>query len=248
MQLTPSHTDYLPPLSTLHDSAIDLELRADATSLSPAGELDLHDPVSFGAEKSQDQGPFLGFVEQMEIVDPFHCSALDRNLSAELADHLTALTLSLPHSHPEHAPSVNLALGMSTFTSTNISRFLQLYFREWNRHSPVVHPGTFDVFNTSLPLLFVMTLTGALFSLSPGAVTAARSMLELAEEFAFRDSDFQKIASGVFPDGHDQRRRALQALQAAFCATQLQLREGTMWKKKCVRTFRFDQIISVGPT
>jgi hypothetical protein len=199
-------------------------------------------------DRRQDQEPISGLTEQMDSPYPLNNRVMHRDLSAEFADDLTALTLSLPHNHPEHAPSLSLALGMSTLSSSNISRFLLLYFHHWNRHSPIVHPGTFDVANATLPLLFVMTLTGALFSLSPDTVTAAKSMLELAEEFAFRDSDFQKIASGIFPEGVGQRRRALQAFQAAFCAAQLQLREGNMWKRKCVRTFRFDQIICVGST
>ncbi|KIX95737.1 uncharacterized protein Z520_08445 [Fonsecaea multimorphosa CBS 102226] len=241
--------DYLPLPLTLDDSLIDFGLDAGVSApLSPSFILGMPDQMSLSAifpviDRRQDQDPIVSLTEQVDSPYPFNDSGMDRNLSAEFADHLTALTLSLPQNHPEHAPSLNLALGMSTLSSINISRFLQLYFHHWNRHSPIVHPGTFDVLNASLPLLFVMTLTGALFSLSPDAVTVARSMLELAEEFAFRDSDFQKVASGTFPEGVDQRRRALQAFQAAFCAAQLQLREGNMWKRKCVRTFRFDQII-----
>ena len=170
---------------------------------------------------------------------------VDRDLPAEFADHLTALTLALPRSHPEHAPNINLALGMSTLTPANIRKFLRLYFHHWNRHSPVVHPGTFEVYKAPLPLLLVMTLTGAMFSLSPEDVAAAKSLLDLAEEFAFRDQDFQRMASGFYTERLDQRRRALQALQAAFSVAQLQLREGLMWKRECVRSLRFDQIICV---
>ncbi|KEF52267.1 uncharacterized protein A1O9_11507 [Exophiala aquamarina CBS 119918] len=233
--LTSPHTDYLPLFLTPDNSLINLELCADASALPfPSSELGMHDQLSSTA--------FLSLMDGSQYPDQL--VGMDRNISIELADQLTALTLSLPHDHPEHAPSIHLALGMRTLTQNNISIFLQLYFQHWNRHSPVVHPGTFGVFRTPLPLLLVMTLTGALFSLAPGAVTTARSMLELAEEFAFSDPDFQRIASGIFPEGLEQRRRALKALQAAFCAVQLQLREGTTWKRKCMRTVRFDQIIS----
>lgn len=71
-------------------------------------------------------------------------------------------------------------------------------------------------------------------------------MLDIAEELAFRDPEFRKLISGIFPGGIYERRQALEALQAAFTIMQLQLREGSAHKRKCVRAVRFDQIIYVG--
>lgn len=251
MRLTPSNSRYPSPLLLSDYSLFRSGACPDAgVSLSPPSDPDILDQASPNVllpvmDRSQYQDE-MGVSTTQTDAGYHSCSmAMDRDLPAEFADHLTALTLSLPRDHPEHAPNINLALGMSTLTSANIARFLRLYFHHWNRHSPVVHPGTFDIFSATLPLLLVMTLTGAMFSLSPEDVAAAKSMLDLSEEFAFRDQDFQKMASGIFPERLDQRRRALQALQAAFSVAQLQLREGSMWKRECVRSLRFDQIIYV---
>lgn len=171
--------------------------------------------------------------------------SLGRDLSTEFAEHLTALSISLPREHPEHDPSINLALGLTILTTSNIQTFIRLYFHHWNHHSPIVHRGTFDITTASLPLLLVITLTGALFAWSPDDVILARNMLNIAEEFVFRDPSFCQLCSGVSPNGTFERRLALEALQAAFSITQLQFREGSVQKREYVRTFRFDQIIYV---
>ncbi|KAJ9622519.1 hypothetical protein H2204_011532 [Knufia peltigerae] len=194
-------------------------------------------------ETQQSPQSLIRASQQAEIEFAVTFDLTGRDLPAEFAESLTKLTLSLPRDHPEHAPSINLALGMTMLTQSNIERFLGLYFRHWNRHSPVVHRRTFDVADTSLALVLVMTLTGALFSLIPDEVSGAQSMLDLAEEFAFHDPDFEKLTSGISSEGPDGRRRALQALQASFSAAQLQLRQGSTWKRQQVRSERFNQII-----
>ena len=241
---------YLPPFPMSDDLPLDVALGVDADmSFSPIYELGISDRFSPGIflplHETQRSTRVMVPASKAETGSHVTYDLTGRDLQAELAEHLTNLTLSLPRGHLERAPSINLALGMTKFTQANIERFLWLYFHHWNRHSPVVHRGTFDVADTSLALVLVMTLTGALFSLSPGEVATARSMLDLGEECAFRDPDFERIASGIFPEGPGGRRRALQALQAAFSAAQLQLREGNAWKRQHVRSDRLDQIIYV---
>lgn len=244
---------YLPSFPMSDDLSLDMALGMDA-AMSSSSVYDLGIPDNFSLEmflplqRTRHSTRSMMPASQAGIGSPVTCNLGGRDLPAEFAEHLTTLTLSLPRDHPERAPSINLALGMTIFTEAKIEKFLRLYFHHWNRHSPVVHRRTFDVVDTSLALVLVMTLTGALFSSSPDEVATAQSMLDLAEEFAFRDADFETIASGFFPDGPDGCRRALQALQAAFSAAQLQLREGSTWKRQHVRTDRFDQIIYVSPS
>ena len=106
------------------------------------------------------------FTEEANNGSPFDCGRLGRDLSTEFLMHLTELSRWLSWEHPEHDPSANLAMGMTILTKSNIQTFIRLYFHHWNRHSPVVHRGTFDVNKSPLPLLLVITLTGALFSVS----------------------------------------------------------------------------------
>lgn len=244
-----------PPPPYEDTSPTDLMYRTSPSLMFPS----LQTEFDFLAEPSPNFFfPFYGFMdgisdehqfepsaEQMDTESPFNNMFAERNVSEELAEHLTALTLSLPRDHPERAPSINLALGMTTLTQANVKMFIRLYFHHWNRHSPILHRGSFDVMTSSLPLILVVALTGALFSVSTDHHSTVRSMLDIAEESAFRDPDFQDIASGIFPEDLPQRRRAVQALQAAFSIAQLQLREGSVPKRKFVRSTRFDQIIYV---
>jgi hypothetical protein len=251
-RLKPFPEGYLAPLPMSDDLSLDMTLGVDPDiSFSSSHNLGISDDVSPGMflplHETQHWTRFVMPASQAGTGSPATYDLMGRDLPAEFAEHLTTLTLSLPRDHPERAPSINLALGMTILIQANIERFLWLYFHHWNRHSPVVHRGTFDVADTSLALVLVMTLTGALFSLSTDEVATARSMLDLAEELAFRDPYFERIASGIFPEGPEGRSRALQALQAAFSAAQLQLREGNTWKRKHVRSDRFDQIIYVSP-
>lgn len=243
--------EWLPRWSIPDDLSLDsrtLDAGADM-SLLPIYDLDItsFSPTMFLPLQETQQSPqsLIRASQQAEIEFVVTFDLTGRDLPAEFAESLTKLTLSLPRDHPEHAPSINLALGMMMMTQSNIERFLGLYFRHWNRHSPVVHRRTFDVADTSLALVLVMTLTGALFSLIPDEVSGAQSMLDLAEEFAFHDPDFEKLTSGISSEGPDGRRRALQALQASFSAAQLQLRQGSTWKRQQVRSERFNQIIFV---
>lgn len=246
------HDELLPRWPMSDDLPLERILDVDAdTSFLSIYDLGIADNFSPGIylplQETRHSPRSLMRASQAETESMVNFDLMGRDLRAEFAESLTKLTLSLPRDHPDHAPSINLALGMTMLTQTNIEKFLWLYFHHWNRHSPVVHRRTFDVTDTSLPLVLVMTLTGALFSLSPDEVSAGQSMLDLAEEFAFRDADFERIASGIIPEGPDGRRRALQALQASFSAAQLQLRQGSTWKRHSVRSDRFNQIIYVSP-
>lgn len=185
------------------------------------------------------------FADFLNIKPGFDMTGLQRDLTNEFSCSLTDLVVSLPKDHPECAPNLNLAEGMSLLTSDNIQRFVEIYFRHWNRHSPVIHRGTFDVDRVSLPLLLVVVLTGALFSMCPSDILLARKMLDIAEEFAFRNPMFLKLSSGILPHRSEEHRLSLEAVQAAFSIAQIQLRECCLERRKNIRSDRFDKIIYV---
>ena len=169
----------------------------------------------------------------------------DISISSGLVDALTELTLSLPPDHPESAPNDRLNNGVILLSPENIERFVRHYFRDWNPHSPILHPATFRSSSASSPILLAVVLTGALFSPSEDEVRRARDMLELAEEYAFGNPIFKKAVSGVGLNSELDLEKGLEALQASFFIAQVQLREGSPLKRKHTRTVRFADIISV---
>ena len=74
----------------------------------------------------------------------------------------------------------------------------------------------------------------------------ANSSLNLAEEHAFRNANFENLVSGIAPDESLGNSASFEALQAAFSIAQLQLRKGSLAKRKYTRTVRFGNIIIVG--
>ena len=205
----------------------------------------------FSGQDTSGNQPELDFYfeqDQSWFADPLSDGWAFRNgLTDDLMYHLHEFCASLPVGHPECAPNLNLSQGLGLISPSNISKFVDLYFYHWNRHSPVIHRATFDPGKGSLPLLFAIIVTGALFS-SQDEVAKARTLLSLAEEFAFRNKTFRKLLAGSVPSGLDEEQRSLDALQAAFSVAQVQLREGSASTRKHTRSIRFGEIIIVGST
>lgn len=183
--------------------------------------------------------------DQSWLVDTFTASwNVNNKLTDDLMYHLHEFCDTLPAGHLQRSPNHNLTQGLELISPSNITKFVNIYFHHWNRHSPVVHRGTFDPEKTSLPLLFVIILTGALFS-SQNEAAKAKALLDLAEEFAFRNKPFEKLLAGSSPIGDEEERVSRNALQATFSVAQLQLRESSASTRKNARLTRFGQIITV---
>lgn len=191
-----------------------------------------------------DLDPYLE-GEQPWFMEPIAASwNVNNRLTDDLMYHLHEFCSTLPAGHPEANPDRNLTPGLELISPSNITKFVNLYFYHWNRHSPIIHRGTFDPGKASIPLLFIVILTGALFS-SQDDAAKARALLDLAEEYAFRNRPFERLLAGDPLTGSDGDRTSLDAIQAAFSVAQLQLREGSANVKKHTRSVRFGQIIQV---
>ncbi|KIM93899.1 hypothetical protein OIDMADRAFT_184602 [Oidiodendron maius Zn] len=200
-----------------------------------------------GADRSQPQNLSDGLMESHPWFDEstFARPTLATCITNGLVSHLTEICLSIPEYHPGGAKQTRLSASMALLTPSDIERYIGLYFHHWNRHSPLIHPGTFDAAKVALPLLLAVILTGALFA-SHDEATMARNMLDIAEEFAFRDSNFVELVSGVVPLTPDSTQ--FETIQAAFSMAQLQLREGSSSKRKHARIVRFREIIQATRT
>ncbi|KAJ9613516.1 hypothetical protein H2200_003458 [Cladophialophora chaetospira] len=179
-----------------------------------------------------------GFDQAVVFGDP--CPA---NPFSILMDSLTRFTMSLPTDHPVVAPNDRLAKASALFSKENVERFIGHYFRDYCPHSPILYPGTFQASSTSPFLLTVIVVTGALFSPGAADIESARAILDLVEEYVFSNVNFKKLLTSPNSITDPDDVEAWQALQAAFFITQVQLREGSVVKKKLTRNARFDEII-----
>lgn len=164
------------------------------------------------------------------------------NLVDELAHWLSSTSI---YSYGDTASDVNAAAAaLKLFTAQNVQSFIHDYFRRWNHHSPIIHPGTFNAVTASTPLLLAVCLTGACLSSQPDEVSSATLMLDVAEEFVFGHRDFECIMKRSSPSPKANLQKDLSAIQAAFSISQIQLRRGSREKRMSIRTARFDQLIA----
>ncbi len=163
----------------------------------------------------------------------------------ELADCLTAVSLSLPKDHPQCAPNAHLAQALSLFEQSSIQKFISIYFHQCHRHTPIIHSGTFNANTVTVPLLLAIILTGALSSPHPDEVSKAQGVLDLTEECVFRDASFVKLVDGILPDLGLDYEKALQSIQAVLTVGQVRLRGSSIEKRREMRSDGFDKLIHV---
>lgn len=130
-----------------------------------------------------------------------------------------------------------------------IAYFVSIYFREWQPHSPIIYPASFDINRVSFPLLLAVVLVGILYSSDEHSADFARGMFPLAEELIFRERIFaSELTRNKKPRTAadiDYATEDLQAIQAAFVMAKILLREGGEEKKNHVQSVVFDRIIAV---
>jgi len=175
----------------------------------------------------------------------FDFPGIDYGPSNALITDMTDFCCYLEINQPECVPNMNLKQILTLLEPSRVQRLIQLYFHHWHRHSPIIHRGTFDIRKVSLHLLLAIILTGALFSSSQDEVNMAKGSLDVAEEYTFRNPSFVNLVSGNVSDESLGNRASFEALQAAFSIAQLQLREGSLMKRKYARSVHFGNIILV---
>ena len=95
-------------------------------------------------------------TQQSEDVAGFACifdiGIPTRDIAAELVDSLAAFSISSSTSaQSDSASDTSLAAVMALIEGSNIHSLLGLYFLHFNRHSPVIHRGTFDFEQAASP-------------------------------------------------------------------------------------------------
>ncbi|RYP93670.1 hypothetical protein DL770_000201 [Monosporascus sp. CRB-9-2] len=102
------------------------------------------------------------------------------------------------------------------FSVPNVHTFATIFCRKRHYQYPVIHWPTFSLEEASLPLLMVVSLTGATYSYRPGHgpehITDARKLYHLADSYVFHQLG---ICLDRLPSGIDLAE-AIQLCQAAL--------------------------------
>jgi hypothetical protein len=161
-----------------------------------------------------------------------------------LVDELTHFSSSWSQHRTGDRSHESLVAGFSLFTAGKIRDFVDDYFLRWNHHSPVIHAASFDIATAHTPLLLAVCLTSALLTPDSEDASAARSILDFAEEYVFEHHDFKILLDTSLATDICSVRESLPAAQAAFSIAQIQLRQGSRSKPESIRGHRFDQLVA----
>lgn len=167
----------------------------------------------------------------------------------ELVMQLTNAFITLPKGHYAKTASMKIDQVDTFFTSSNVQVFIQTYFHHFHAHFSIVHRPSFNIETASLRLLLVVCLAGSLYSSLSHDISRGKTLLDLAEDFIFRDAALKRLAKGNFSseailaDGICESN--LEILQAGFLILVLQNWEGNPAARRRARIDRLHQLISV---
>jgi hypothetical protein len=186
------------------------------------------------------------------LTDPNPQSPVSRKIY-ELVMQLTNTFITLPKGHYAKATSVKIDQAGTFFTSSNLQIFIQTYFHHFHPHFSVIHRPSFDIKTASPRLLLAVCLAGALYVSLSHDEGRGRSLLDLAEEFIFRDAALKRVAKGSSTTetngdangATDMCESNLEVLAAGFIIVVLQNWEGNKAAQRRARIDRLQQLVSV---
>ncbi|KAF2796691.1 hypothetical protein K505DRAFT_157248 [Melanomma pulvis-pyrius CBS 109.77] len=196
----------------------------------------------------RDSHPADGISHSLELMEhpsiPSDASISTNTRISELVMQLASIYITLPKGHPARASNVRMEDIDEFLTTSKIRTVSQTYFHHFYSHLPILHRPSFNVETTSLRLVLVVYLGGALFSSLDDLIHMARSFLDLAEEYIFQDPFFEQLSKW------DSQREPvqdcdsnIQAVQAALNIIFLQNWEGNNQARRRIRAERFSSVV-----
>jgi hypothetical protein len=135
-------------------------------------------------------------------------------------------------------------------TPPKIEEFTSLFFRQWHRHAPIVHEGTFDTLTASIPLILSIVSIGGMYSKDNADIFNLKLLFDIIETYIF-DTVFAKdeyqlgIVIGMDGKDDDAMQRQLEDFQGAYLIVVVQYWAGNAKAKRRARQDRFTKIVAV---
>jgi hypothetical protein len=169
-----------------------------------------------------------------------------RRRLSEPAMQLTDTFITLPKCPWARTTSVKIQDADKFFTLSNFQLFTQTFYHHFFPQCPIIHRPSCNLKIAFLRLVLAICFVGAMYSSLLEAIATAQSLLDLAEEYVFRNVCFQELSKGKGSADQIQDCDAkLEAIQSAVVITFLQNWEGNEAARRRGRAERFNTIISV---
>ncbi|KAL1886791.1 hypothetical protein Plec18167_000726 [Paecilomyces lecythidis] len=137
-------------------------------------------------------------------------------------------------------------------TTSRIRKFIQLYFKHWHPHCPVIHLPSFDPDHVPTSLLASVVFMGAMYSTDERESYAAKRVLDFAELFVFSteafacENEIARVFTGtVNPDLEKGDWLHFQNFQAGYLMVVIQYWAGSRISRNRAMENRFGEIVKV---
>ncbi|PYH98282.1 hypothetical protein BO71DRAFT_64468 [Aspergillus ellipticus CBS 707.79] len=130
----------------------------------------------------------------------------------------------------------------SLLSVPNLSIFISAFFQSLHWHLPIVHFPTFDPGMVSNPLLLAIFLAGATYASSQDGKPLATGLLDVAEEYIFRQ--LANLSATPSPTGFTHPLPTLEVIQGALIIEMLQFGPGETGTRRRIRIIRHPCVMS----
>jgi hypothetical protein len=200
--------------------------------------------LSFGAPLTHTHSPTFT-TSQGEYSDV--SSGLEVR-ALEIKDHLRVAAATLDDINETHCLS-DLDPAIALVTYVEIETCIDLYFRYYHRHCPIIHKATFCPVVAPMPLLLAVMALGGMYHKDASKVAWIRKLLDLMETYIYglpglRDEHEGSLDLSQAADD-DVLIYQFEFLQGAYLIIVAQYFSGSITARRRVRQQRFSRVLTV---
>jgi hypothetical protein len=200
--------------------------------------------LSFGAPLTHIRSPTFtsGSAESSAT-----CSGLETR-ALEIQAHLRIAAATLDEANGTCSLR-DLDPAIDLVTYSEIETCVDLFFRYYHRHCPILHKHSFCPVITPMPLLLAVMALGGMYHKDPTKVAWIRKLLDLMETYIYslpglRDEHEGSLDLSQGPD-EDTIYQQFEIFQGAYFIIVAQYFSGSLAARRRVRQQRFSRVLTV---
>ena len=200
--------------------------------------------LSFGAPLTHNHSPTLTVSQGQHS----NISSGLEPRAIEIKDHLRRGAATLKNlDGTRHLKDVDLALEL--ITPSEIENCVDLFFRYYHRHCPILHKSSFCPLVVPIPLLLAVMALGGMYHKDASKVAWIRQLLDLMETYIYglpglRD-EFEGSPDLARATDEDALFRQFETFQGAYLIIVAQYFSGSITARRRVRQQRFSRVLTV---
>ena len=143
----------------------------------------------------------------------------------------------------------DLSPAIELITHSEVESCIELYFRCYHRHCPILHRPSFDATSVALPLLLSVMALGAMYSKDPAQLSLLKQLLDLIETYIYAlpglGVEYEGCLNLAQAVDDDRLQHQFEIFQGAYLIVVAQYFSGNTTARKRARLQRFTRVLSV---